>query len=116
LKRSSTGNAGALQLQSIQRVTTSHQRRRNVASKLTVFRDKRCKTTGPDAAHITRGFQQKREERDPVVIQCCVCLRVRQGNRWTSVAKPYKVMRRASHTYCPRCMKESFGSIKKCRA
>ncbi len=87
-----------------------------MASKLTVLGGKRYRTAGPEAAHIASGLQQRGKEMSPVIIQCCVCLRVRQGNKWTSVAKPYKVMRHASHTYCPKCMKESFGSLKKCRA
>ncbi|RJP71692.1 MAG: hypothetical protein C4532_07020 [Candidatus Abyssobacteria bacterium SURF_17] len=44
----------------------------------------------------------------PIVIQCCVCLRVRKGDAWLVVDKPYQVMRDASHTYCPRCMKVWF--------
>jgi len=47
----------------------------------------------------------------PVIIQCCVCLKVREGDRWIVVEEPYTVMQHASHTYCPLCKKASFGSL-----
>jgi len=50
-----------------------------------------------------------------MLIQCCVCLKVRQGKKWVTVAKPYQAMRNASHTYCPECLKVSFKSLKKVR-
>ncbi len=48
--------------------------------------------------------------------QCCVCLKVKQGTKWIKVDKPYQVMQEATHTYCPRCLKMEFGSLKKLRA
>ncbi len=56
------------------------------------------------------------KEKSPV-IQCCVCLKVRKSGKWVKVRRPYEAMEHASHTYCPECMKQAFGSVlKKCRA
>ena len=51
-----------------------------------------------------------------MVIQCCVCLKVKEENRWVIVEEPLLVMQYASHTYCPRCMEASLRALRQCSA
>ena len=47
-----------------------------------------------------------------MIIQCCVCLKVREENQWVVVEEPYVVMQYASHTYCPECKKASLEALR----
>ena len=47
-----------------------------------------------------------------MVVQCCVCQKVREGEEWIAVEDPYLSMRSVSHTYCPVCKKVSLRELK----
>ena len=41
-----------------------------------------------------------------MVIQCCMCHKVRRGEGWVKVRDAARVSRSASHTFCPVCETE----------
>ena len=50
-----------------------------------------------------------------MVIQCCVCRRVRDGGQWTS--QSLRVFQEeVSHGYCPECAEKAFADIRKMRS
>jgi hypothetical protein len=51
-----------------------------------------------------------------MVVQCCVCQKVREGSEWVAVEEPYLATRRISHSYCPICKKASLDAIYEQRA
>jgi hypothetical protein len=38
-----------------------------------------------------------------MIVQCCMCHRVREKASWVRVPDPARVSREASHTFCPNC-------------
>jgi len=38
-----------------------------------------------------------------MIVQCCMCHRVREGAAWVRVREPAAVARQANHTFCPEC-------------
>lgn len=50
-----------------------------------------------------------------MVIQCCVCQKVQDGNEWIAVEESYLATRRISHTYCPICKKASLDDLQELR-
>ena len=47
-----------------------------------------------------------------MVVQCCVCQKVREGKEWIAVEAPYLTAHIVSHTYCPVCEKVSLRELK----
>jgi len=43
-----------------------------------------------------------------MVVQCCVCHRVREGKEWTRNAQSDSMV---SHSYCPECLTETKRQI-----
>lgn len=47
-----------------------------------------------------------------MIVQCCVCEKVREDGRWFVLAKPVDPHETAiSHGYCPSCADEAFGAL-----
>jgi len=44
-----------------------------------------------------------------MVVQCCVCKRIRVEDNWVGVANPESIARTASHGYCPTCFVEALA-------
>ena len=38
-----------------------------------------------------------------MTVQCCMCHKVRDGQRWQRSRDAASIARQASHTFCPRC-------------
>ena len=52
-----------------------------------------------------------------MVVQCCVCQRVRHENEWVAPTKAVAESRESvSHGYCPRCAAEAFAEIRRLHA
>lgn len=52
-----------------------------------------------------------------MVVQCCVCRRVRNENEWiVPEAAAVEQRDKISHGYCPRCAAQAFEEIKQIRA
>ncbi|HPO14761.1 MAG TPA: hypothetical protein PLI09_15070 [Candidatus Hydrogenedentes bacterium] len=47
-----------------------------------------------------------------MLVQCCVCGRVRKGAKWTAYEPPRDMHERISHGYCPTCAAEAFEEIR----
>lgn len=47
-----------------------------------------------------------------MVVQCCLCQKVRQGKQWESVSESTKLPKEVSHGYCPTCAKQAFEEIR----
>ena len=41
-----------------------------------------------------------------MIVQCCMCHRIREGKNWVRTQDPAEVARKASHTFCPKCEKQ----------
>ena len=41
-----------------------------------------------------------------MIIQCCMCHRVKRGSGWARVRNAPEISRSASHTFCPACETE----------
>ena len=50
---------------------------------------------------------------DNMIIQCCVCRKFREGERWVETEPPSEPSCRISHTYCPACAADMFEQIRK---
>lgn len=50
-----------------------------------------------------------------MVIQCCVCKKVRVNGHWREVPTQ-RIKDLVSHGYCPRCAEEAFAEIRQMRA
>ena len=47
-----------------------------------------------------------------MIVQCCVCEKVREGSDWFVLGKPVDPHETAiSHGYCPTCADEAFGEL-----
>lgn len=47
-----------------------------------------------------------------MIVQCCVCEKVRKENQWFVQSKPVDPHETAvSHGYCPSCADEAFGEL-----
>ncbi|HRI86789.1 MAG TPA: hypothetical protein PLJ47_01170 [Candidatus Hydrogenedentes bacterium] len=47
-----------------------------------------------------------------MIVQCCVCQKVRKNDRWSRLAKPVNQNEMmVSHGYCPECAAEAFGDL-----
>ena len=47
-----------------------------------------------------------------MIVQCCVCEKVRKENQWFVTAKPVDPHETAvSHGYCPACADKAFGEL-----
>lgn len=47
-----------------------------------------------------------------MIVQCCVCEKVREDGRWFVLATPvdhHETL--VSHGYCPECADEAFGEL-----
>ena len=51
-----------------------------------------------------------------MVVQCCVCQKVREGEEWIAVEDLSLSARVVSHTYCPVCEKASLRELKEMSA
>lgn len=49
-----------------------------------------------------------------MIIQCCVCKKVRNKSRWIELSDTLDVEARISHGYCPKCVTEAFAEIESC--
>ena len=49
-------------------------------------------------------------------VQCCVCKKIRNGDRWVSVQKKDLPSRSISHGYCPKCADAAFAEIRNTRS
>lgn len=47
-----------------------------------------------------------------MLIQCCVCKKIRQEGRWVPDGKPVEDAGRVSHGYCPACAARAFEEIR----
>jgi hypothetical protein len=47
-----------------------------------------------------------------MVVQCCVCRKVRDGSRWNKPPKGHHP-ETVSHGYCPVCAAEAFAEIRR---
>ncbi len=45
-----------------------------------------------------------------IEIQCCVCKRVRAGDKWVKPRRGFSTRNR-THGYCPECAKAAFEQI-----
>lgn len=48
-----------------------------------------------------------------MLVQCCVCKKVRKGGTWTHVSEKELASQHVSHGYCPKCAAEAFAEIRK---
>ena len=47
-----------------------------------------------------------------MIVQCCVCEKVKVNGSWFATAKPVNPHETAiSHGYCPACAEEAFGEL-----
>lgn len=47
-----------------------------------------------------------------MIVQCCVCEKVREADQWFVLAKPVNPRETLiSHGYCPECAAEAFGEL-----
>ncbi|GMU92264.1 MAG: hypothetical protein AMXMBFR4_13220 [Candidatus Hydrogenedentota bacterium] len=46
-----------------------------------------------------------------MIVQCCVCEKVREGGQWFLLSKPVQMDETISHGYCPDCAAEAFGEL-----
>jgi hypothetical protein len=46
-----------------------------------------------------------------MITQCCVCRKVRRGERWRALRLPLEPETRVSHGYCPTCAAEVHAEI-----
>ncbi len=46
-----------------------------------------------------------------MTIQCCVCEKVKDDNRW--IHRQIDHPKEVSHTYCPHCLEQSLGIMRK---
>ncbi|MBI5092606.1 MAG: hypothetical protein HZB26_09210 [Candidatus Hydrogenedentes bacterium] len=51
-----------------------------------------------------------------MMIQCCVCKKVKTGSSWAGVPNPEVVAAHASHGYCPTCAAAAFAEIEQIAA
>jgi hypothetical protein len=57
--------------------------------------------------------EQEQKGRYTMLVQCCVCGRVRKDARWVRSAKAERHPHEAvSHGYCPRCAEKAFEDIR----
>lgn len=47
-----------------------------------------------------------------MMVQCCVCKRIRQGDAWTDASEAENG-REVSHGYCPACAEAAFAEIRR---
>ena len=47
-----------------------------------------------------------------MIIQCCMCDRVRKNDKWTALRAPMKDKYSVSHGYCPECAEKAFAKIR----
>lgn len=47
-----------------------------------------------------------------MVVQCCVCHRVRQSEGWVEVTPPCGHTEHVSHGYCPHCAERAMEEIR----
>lgn len=50
-----------------------------------------------------------------IILQCCVCERVKSGEGWVHVAIASDAPGSVSHGYCPVCFEMAMASITVCR-
>jgi len=48
-----------------------------------------------------------------MVVQCCVCGKVRSGERWVRMGKGALLTGAVSHGYCPSCAHRAFAEIRR---
>ena len=47
-----------------------------------------------------------------MIVQCCVCEKVREDDRWFVLGKPVdREETQVSHGYCPECADAAFGEL-----
>lgn len=46
-----------------------------------------------------------------MMVQCCVCKKVKSGHRWVDVIPEQLAYLDISHGYCPKCAEEAFAEI-----
>ncbi|MDZ4859270.1 MAG: hypothetical protein SGI88_09805 [Candidatus Hydrogenedentes bacterium] len=47
-----------------------------------------------------------------MIVQCCVCEKVREDGQWFALGKPVNHHETlVSHGYCPGCAAEAFGEL-----
>ena len=47
-----------------------------------------------------------------MVIQCCVCRKIRQGTSWVAAQQTPQNRNEVSHSYCPECAKRAIEEIR----
>lgn len=47
-----------------------------------------------------------------MVVQCCVCKRIRENNSWAKPTLPLTNEKAMSHGYCPNCADEAFREVR----
>ena len=51
-----------------------------------------------------------------MVVQCCVCKKVRKEKQWVDTRDTFTSSRRVSHGYCPHCAEAAFDELRQLMA
>ena len=57
-------------------------------------------------------FKTMESERSPMTVQCCMCKRVREQQRWVDPGFNTVDITDISHGYCPVCAAKAFAEIR----
>jgi len=62
------------------------------------------------------------ESRNPIkeglvmMVQCCVCRKIRRPEGWVDPPVQPNLLKEASHGYCPDCAKQAYAEVEAARA
>jgi hypothetical protein len=48
-----------------------------------------------------------------MIVQCCVCKKIRIGQNWRAPAGHFAISELVSHGYCPECAAEAFAMLRR---
>jgi uncharacterized protein YlaI len=48
-----------------------------------------------------------------MLVQCCVCEKIRQGGQWAAVPEEKLRDEEISHGYCPECAEAAFAELQR---
>gem|GEM_PF-3139496 len=60
---------------------------------------------------VIRGTQPRKGEVRKMLVQCCVCKKIRKGKRWVDITSPLSACCHISHGYCPVCAEAAFAEL-----